>query len=176
MAKQALNQANKFISIHEYHKMEIQEILIRTRTSENTRTQIATLCLTANITILGFSASTQKAGLVFAAAIILFLWALADFVGRRNLGALYYRGLQLEKMYAPDTKSALLHIYVASTSSRRKWVEQLSDITELKNSEDKIKALRAFRFSFSGFVFPITGGILELLFGLFLLSLKWSLF
>ncbi len=33
MAKQALNQANKFISIHEYHKMEIQEILIRTRTS-----------------------------------------------------------------------------------------------------------------------------------------------
>jgi hypothetical protein len=176
MAKQALVQENTFLAINEYHKMEIQEIFLRTGTLENIRTQMATFCLTANITVLGFAFSTQKAVLVFAATIILLLWALADFAGRRNIGALYYRGLQLEKLYAPDKDSALLHIYVASTSTRRRWVKQLSDIIKIKNSDAKIKALRAFRFSFTGFVLPIIGVILEILLGLFLLTLRWSLF
>ena len=133
------------------------------------------LCATANVTMLGFAFSTQRAGLVLSATIILLLWALADFVGRRNIGALYYRGLQLEKMYAPD-KYALFHIYIATTSSRKKWIEKLSTIAEMKNPQDRIKALRAFRISFLGFILPLIGVIVELLFGVFLLKLGWSLF
>jgi hypothetical protein len=175
MDKPSFSPKNNPDAINEYHKLEIQEIFVRTRTSENIRIQVGIIFLTANVTLLGFAFSTQKVGLVFAAVIILFLWAIADFAGKRSIGVLYYRGLQLEKIYASE-QDALLHIYIASTSSMKKLVEQLSSITEIKNQKDRIKALRSFCFSFSDYLLPIICITLELLAGVYLLNSGWYLF
>jgi hypothetical protein len=169
-------QEKTLLEINEYHKLEIEEIFLRTRTSENVRTQVAILCITANITVMGFAFSNQKAGLVFAAASILLLWALADAPARRNIGVLYYRGLQLEKRYAPDKENAFLHIYVAATASKRGWVEQLSAIENIQNHKERIRALRLFRFSVLGILAPIIIMLLEVALGFILFFSGWLLF
>ena len=166
----------KQLAMPEYHRLEIEEIFLRTRASENIRTQLAVLCITANITVIGFAFNNQKSGLVFMAAFILLLWALADAPARRNIGVLYYRGLQLEKRYALDKEDAFLHTYIAATASKRDWVEQLSTIASIPERNERIRALRLFRFSVLGVLVPIIIASIEVALGLVLYFTGWPLF
>lgn len=166
----------KKTTIDEYHKLEIEEILIRTRASTNQRSQVASLLVTANLAILGFALSTQKAGLVFIAAAFLALWLPADVGARRYLDVLYFRGLQLEKKYAPDSESALLYTLIASTSSERERTERLGAIANLDSQRERIKALRSFHFSAFGILLPAAALLFEVGLGIILWALGWPLF
>ena len=158
--------------LDEYHKIEIMEIFERTRTTQNLRVQIFTFLGTANLTILGLAFNTQKVGFIFLATGTLLLLIVTDYAIRLMLSLLYCRGIQLEKQYSPDSDISLIHGYVA-VSSQRNLFERLSKIAQFVNQEERIRALRAFRFSVIDPTFGLWLPGILILFEILLGSVLW---
>lgn len=137
-------------AIDPYHLVEIKEVFERTRYYSNLRIQIATFFGTIDLTILGLAFSLQKAGLFFAAAGTLLLWIVSDTYARRELRPFYFRGLQLEKLYAPEGAQALLHTYLAAVKSRRDLVPWLEEIAALDAQSERVRSMRQVRPQFGG--------------------------
>jgi hypothetical protein len=166
----------KQLEIDGYNKLEIEEILARTRALQNIRIQIFTFFGTANLTVLGFALSTQWAGLIFVATGIMVLLAVSDWFLRRQHDILYFRGLQLEKKYAPDGETALLHTLVAVGFGHSDRVKEFTTIANIESKEERVKALRTFRFAL-GFWIPAVIALIEVGVAIVLwLSLGWKLF
>ena len=92
------------------------------------------------------------------------------------MAAVNFRGLQLEKKYAPGGEIPFLNIYISVTASQRDSVKQLSDIANLGSLDKQINALRVFRPSNMGLWLPIGIVIIEIVAGFVLwLQLGWSL-
>jgi hypothetical protein len=136
--------------IDEYHLLEIQEIFERIRAYSSLRVTVATFFGTINLSIMGFAFNLHNATLFFFAAASLFLWFVADTYARRELLPFYYRGLQLEKKYAPEGEEALLHTYIEAVKSRRDLKIWLGDIAKLENHADRVNQLRSIKFNFGG--------------------------
>lgn len=136
--------------IDQYHLLEIQEIFERTRAYSGLRVTIATFFGTINLTILGLAFSLQNAILFFIAAATLFLWVVSDAYARRELLPFYYRGLLLEKKYAPEGEEALLHTYIEAVKSQRDLRNWLDEIAALDSQAERVKRLRVVRWSFGG--------------------------
>lgn len=173
MLEQELTQKQE---IAEYHKLEIEEIFTATRAFTNLRTQILTFSGTANLTAMGLAFGTQKAGLLLLAAGIPALVVIADSFIRRHQGALYCRGLQLEKKYSPEGEPALLNTYIAVAAGRRA-LANLQAVAILTDQEARVEALRHARSSIFGFWVQIAIGLVESIAGIVLwLIARWSLF
>lgn len=141
---------NEQPKIDPYHQLEIQEIFERTRAYSSLRVTIATFFGTVNLTILGLAFSAHNAMLFFIGAATLLLWIISDAYARRELIPFYYRGLQLEKKYAPEGEEALLHTYVQAVKSQRDLKEWLEKIAALDSQAERVKRLRIVRWSFGG--------------------------
>jgi len=160
----------------DYHKMEIEEIFARTRALTNLRVQILTFFGTVSLTTLGFALGNQKAGLLFIAAGISMLTVVADSFARRHQGALYYRGLQLERKYTPEGEHALLDTYVAVAAGQG-FSAKLLALADLRDQETRVRALRHARGSIFGFWLPVLITLVEVVVGAFLWLVEgWSLF
>jgi hypothetical protein len=160
----------------DYHKMKIEEIFARTRALTNMRVQILTFFGTVSLTTLGFALGNQKAGLLFIAAGISMLTVVADSFARRHQGALYYRGLQLERKYTPEGEHALLDTYVAVAAGPG-FSARLLAIADLRDQGTRVLALRRTRSSIFGFWLPLLITLIEIVAGTLLWLIKgWSLF
>jgi len=105
--------------IEEYHKLEINEIFERTRNLINARLQAGTFLGTANLTVLSFAFSTQRAGLFFIAAGVMAIFLAVEFIASEYGKGFYARGVQLEEKYASDAADAILHRRLSSHISRK---------------------------------------------------------
>lgn len=164
------------MKIDEYHQIELKEIMSRTIRLENLRVQILVFLGTANLTALGFALSNKRGAVFFFAALIMGGLALSDEVVRKWLIALYCRGLQLERKYAPDKDDALLATYLSVASDRVDLFERVSEIAKIKNPRDRNTRLRKIHTSMF-VLWPLIIGVLEAYCGLFALAvMKWPFF
>jgi hypothetical protein len=147
---------NNAPQINAYHSLEIAEIFERTRSLENLRVQLGTFSGTINIGIVGFAVSNQRSVFIFIATVALFLFIVVDFIQRKSRKALYERGIQLEKRYAPDTSEAILHrLYSTSKINQKSMIRRLS---------------------IAGFWLPLAVIIIEIALGFFFAYFGWLLF
>jgi len=158
--------------IDEYHKMEFREVFERIGSLQDLRVQLGTFFGTANLTALGVALAVQKAGVFFVSAAILVLFTIMDRRARKFLAAYYYRGLQLQKRYAPDDRETSLRIHPGGIAS------EVREISELQDSEVRLAALnRVSAFALIGFWIPLSVITLEVIAGLVLwLVFNWPLF
>jgi len=138
------------MKIDEYHLLEIKEIFERIRSYSSLRVTIATFFGTINLTTLGLAFNLKNAVLFIIAAATIILWIISDTYAKRELRPFYYRGLQLEKKYAPEGEEALLHTYIDVVKSRRDLKDWLSGIAELDTQTERVKKLRAIELCFGG--------------------------
>ena len=104
--------------INNYHQMEIQEIFAGIRLANSLTVQIYSFFGTANLTVLGFALGINSAGLILIAASMLGVLILANRRVRKYREFLLVRGLELEKMYAPDVEHAYFHLFDSRQSSK----------------------------------------------------------
>ncbi len=150
------------IEIDKYHSFEIAEILNRTQGLLTLRIQIFVFFGTANVTILGFAFSTKLASLFFVAASTMLILIMIDIFMTRTEKVLYYRGIQLEQKYAPDSEDTLLNIYSRVILHEKK----LPEVFEIKDKQRQIEALKQFHPSKIGFWFPLIVSLLQIFSGI----------
>lgn len=94
----------------EYYRAELDQIIERISSLENSRIQLGVFCGTANLTVLGFAASEEKVGILLAATGIMLVFMIAERHLRSLYRAYYYRGLQLQRKFAPSDTETFLQI------------------------------------------------------------------
>lgn len=167
-----IHQASE--ELNDYYKLEMGEVFSRIDSLENFRVQLGTFFGTANLTALGIALSTQKAGITFIAAIILVILVLIDMRGRRNLAAYYYRGLQLQKKYAPNDGETFLHLLPGGLPAK---VREVFELPDAKSRRIALRKVPMSSPSFLGFWIPLVAIAFEVIAGLILwLMFNWSLF
>jgi hypothetical protein len=129
-------------SINEYHKQEIAEIFSRTREHRSQRTQIYSFLGTAHLVVLGIAFNNKEVGLIILGTSLLLALIIIDYTLKRTLSALEFRGIQLERMYAPDPDMALMHLLIATSYSSSKQLDKYGEINEINDYKKQRATLR----------------------------------
>jgi hypothetical protein len=159
--------------LRKYYLIELSQVIERINAIENSRVQLAVFIGTANLTALGIAVTVNKAAIVFIAAVILLLFVIVDRRLRTLNAAYFYRGIQLQRKFAPHDGETFLQITPGRLAS------EVRRIAELERLEERIKLLAKFPTPFRGFAvwIPLMGVVGEVVSGLVLLQLpQWTLF
>jgi len=140
----------KMNGIDDYHKLEIEEIFIRTREHTNQRSQIFSFLGTAHLIALGIALTNQKISILILAISLPIALIIIDHGLKRSLASVELRGLQLEDLYAPDPETALQHLSISVGPINPKKILELKSINSLKEPQEKILALRRVRLGMTG--------------------------
>ena len=161
------------IEIDRFHEIELEKTLDSIASLQNLRAQIASFLGTVNLSILGIGFSSQQAGLLVIAGLVLFLFIYEDIIARSFLIMYYFKYLQLKEKYAPADEVS--DIFFSETM----W-KKLYKILEIKNRREQTDALRHLsrnHWTLTGFGIPLVGGIFEILLGFSLWQFfDWNLF
>ncbi|MBI5929432.1 MAG: hypothetical protein HY862_08995 [Chloroflexi bacterium] len=164
---------NSEIGIDRFHEIELEKTLDSIASLQNLRVQIASFLGTVNLSILGVSFSSQQAGLLVIAGLVLFLFIYEDIIARSFIIMYYFKYLQIKGKYAP--KDDLTDIFFSDTM----W-KKLYAILEIKTRREQTDALRHLsrnHWTLTGFGIPLLGGIFEILLGVTLWQFfDWNLF
>ena len=129
-------------AIDDYHRLEIEELFTRTREHRNQRAQIYSLLGTGHVFALGLAFNNQTIGIMMLAIALPVALIIIDNTLKRALAAVELRGLQLENLYAPDPKTALMHVSIAASPWSSKRISDLTAIDKIKDPEKQMIALR----------------------------------
>ncbi|HEU5087204.1 MAG TPA: hypothetical protein VFT99_07155, partial [Roseiflexaceae bacterium] len=114
----------------------------RIESLETQRAQLGTFFGTANLTALGVAFSTQRAILFVIAAAILGAYTIIDYRSRRLRLVFYYRGIQLQRRFAPGDLDTFLQLIATPLAVRARRILALPDRTA------RLRALRSHPPSF----------------------------
>ena len=129
--------------IDEYHKLELQEIFVRTRTLVSLRVQLFSFMATAHLTILGIAFTSKQSILIFFAASLMGLLLTIDLMLMPIIDAIVARGLQIEKIYSNDRDTLCTSIISASFRNEKKANIVVSKIREANNQKEIIKLIQS---------------------------------
>ena len=158
-------------TLDRFHEIEFEKILEALEGAQNLEQQMAALFGTASIAILSVGFNTQKAGLLLLAGIVLWIYLSLNIRTRKYIAVFYYRGLQLQKQFAPRDNGFWLNILPSRLGA---WVHELEN---LPKESDRIKALHKLPFttqSISAFWIPAGISLLEVGLGVLMwLAFNW---
>jgi hypothetical protein len=165
----------KKLPLDKIHEIEVEKVFEAMITIQNLRIQSGIFFGTVNLGALGIAFTTQKAGLIVLASLLLWAFIWIDFRGRAALAAMYYRALQLKNKYAPEDDDSFLNILNTGSMELR-----LREIEKIPDRAKRIKSVRQYPMrhgGYSGFWIPLLASLIEIFSGLILWSIfKWSLF
>jgi hypothetical protein len=153
----------------------VQEVFKAMMAIQNFRIQSGIFFGTVNVGALGVALSTQKAGLFFFAAVLMWAFMWIDIRGRSALAGFYYRGIQLLQQFAPEDNDSFLNIILVGIMD-----SPIRKIAKLPEREKRLRALRMLPLKspvVSGFWLPLIASLVEIAAALIAwLVLHWTLF
>lgn len=158
-----------------YHEVELGKIFDALLSLQNTRVQLGTFFGTANIAALSIAFQTRQAGLLFAAALLVWVFLFLDIRLRRLILSYYARGLQLRARFAPEDDDFALSVFLSATDRLR-----MRRIADLPDVAERMRAIHAMVMRSAGlapFWLPWSVSALEVLLAVVLWrGAGWSLF
>lgn len=159
--------------LKKYYELELGQVVDRFNSLETFRVQLGSFFGTANLTAVGVGLSTQKAGIVLIASLILIIFMVID--RRLRLLTLSYtvRGIQLQRKLAPSDKETFLQVLPGQISDEAK------NIVDLDSSATRTKAVRRSTSSYRSifFLIPLVTCAGEITTAIVLyISFAWPLF
>jgi len=151
--------------LDDYHKWEMQTVIERINSFENMRFQMASFFVTFNITGVGITLTTRILVPLFLSILFFLILIIMDFRVRRTLIFYYYRGLMLQKRFAPGDNETFLKILPNSMVRR---VRRISEEVDMGQRYRRLRRLAYLPPSTLGFWSPLVGLIFELALGLVL--------
>lgn len=165
----------KLPEMDKFHEIEVQQVFETMVNIQNLRIQSGIFFATTNLGAMGVAFSSEKAGIILFASLLIIAFIIIDGRGRSSFAALKYRALQLQQKFAPNEPDTFLNLVSVGFLD-----EELRNIETLEDRESRLSALRFLPFKSPGLVsfwFPLLGFIIEIAIGLILLLIfKWSLF
>jgi len=172
--QQLQNENESTEEFDDYHKLEMSQVFERFNAIEDKRIQLGIFFGTANLTIIGIALSVQKVGILLIGVSILIIFMLMDMRVRENIAINYYRGLQLQKKYAPKDSETFWKIFQGRLFSK------IREISEKEDLQSRLEALNRINWStpsFIGFWMILIVIILEIIVSYLLLcEFGWLLF
>ena len=170
------SQNSDLSSVDRAREFEIGKIFDAIVSVQSLRLQLGTFFGTVNLAALSIAFTTQKAGIVFFAAILIWLFMILDSVGLRALLGFFYSGLHLNQQRSPEDPDNFLGI----TLSLSRYESQMRNILEMPDREQRVKAITSIPYkspSPYGFWIPLCASLIEVSVGLTMwLSFGWQLF
>ena len=123
--------------------VEYKESLEMYRVELSIWMQIMTALAIANVTVLGFAVSNQKAGLFLVGSSIPILVLLSFIAFRRYLVSIAYRPIMLEAKYGDGSKS-FVSTMIASFYSQQ-FVRELRKLDGLDDNVERIHQLKQLK-------------------------------
>jgi hypothetical protein len=164
---------NDGVHFSRYYELELSQVIDRFNSLENFRVQLGTFFGTANLTVLAIALSGQRAGLVLIAASILVVFVMTDRRFRRLALGYVYRGLQLQRTFAPKDPETFLQIMPGRLSREAQMIMTLPTVNERKQA---LENTRGYLYSFF-FLVPMAVIAGEVVTGISLwLIADWQLF
>jgi len=169
------SRISKSKTIDKFHEIEIQKIFDALLSLQNLRVQTGTFFGTANLTALGIAFSTQKAGIVFFAAILFWVFIVQDIITRGTLLRYYYRSFVLQERFASGEDNTFLGVFLSlKTEEKIRRIHKMSQVKERLNA---LKRLPVRDLGTNGFWVPLIMSLVEIGLGICLwLIFNWSLF
>jgi hypothetical protein len=160
------DQHSSNIELDKFHEIEIQQVFEAIVNVQNSRIQTGIFFGTLNLGAIGIAFTLQKAGIILLSSLLLIGFIVVDIRGRSALAGLYYRALQLQKLFAPNEPDTFLSIIMLGFLDKQiKLIEQIQD----RNS--RLKALRTLPIRSPGLVsfwLPLLAFIIEVILGFYL--------
>ena len=167
----ALLTKTEFNKLNDYYKLELTQIVDNINSLETFRIQMNTFFGTGNLTVCGIALNSQKSGLLFLASIIMIISLLTDMRFRTRLITLFYRGIQLQRRFAPDDDEVFLQILPGRMVYQAKEILKLTD--PIKKQSELRNTFRPGPYSF----LCIYISVLEIIIGLLLFfQFRWTIF
>jgi uncharacterized membrane protein SpoIIM required for sporulation len=175
MSSEHEQKTNATPPLDKFHEIELEQVFTAMVSLQNLRVQLGTFFGTVTLTILGIAFSAQKAGLLFLAAAVFWLFIVLDGIQRATLAAYYCRGLQLEDRFAPHETDTFLSLMLRGPMSSK--IREIADL-----SKDQVRSKMAYRsprpvLSVFRFLLALGVSLIEIATGLLLWWVfGWSLF
>lgn len=171
-------EQNTPLVLDRFHEIELEKTLDSITSVQNRRAQLGAFFGTADLAALSIAFSSEKAGLVVFAGILLWLYMYFDLIERSFAIAYYYKYIHLAKLFL--SKDQFIDIFFSDIFFSEEIKEQLLDIINSSKPEEKIILLRKLSRNHktpTGFHIPLVGGIAQITLGFILAGvLNWQLF
>lgn len=128
----------------EFIHLQLTQAIETFRMQFNLLVQILTVFVIADVSILGYAISIQSVGIIMIAAIIPLFMIVVIYGASRFMIPILYTAIVLEDKYPKQNTDWLMATYLSVVVSTD-FVEQLRDISQTKNHEQKIQKLRKQR-------------------------------
>jgi hypothetical protein len=148
--------------LDKFHEIELEKLYESITSIKNLRLQMASFFGTANLTAMSLAFTSQKAGLIFFAVVLIWAFAILDSRSRMSVITCYFRILQMSLKYSTDD-SFYLNVHPGSE------LNYVRTLLNSNNQEKQIKGLTKIPLrnqSISAFWLPLLASIIEIAIGL----------
>lgn len=162
----------------EFYKVEIDKVLDALLSLHNLRVQVGGIFATLVFAALGVAFNSQKAGVLFVAGSIQWVFVYLDRLIRLTANFYYLRRIQLQRRLMPNDPDAFAGTSYSLGSKSQKHLLEMADVLDIQERNKVIKsAIGLGQRSFAGFWLPLISSLLDIGLGLYLYLIGgWSLF
>ncbi|MCB0632263.1 MAG: hypothetical protein R2824_01620 [Saprospiraceae bacterium] len=153
-----------------YHELELKEIFSRTNSLSTSRLQLFSFFGTLDLTAIGLAVQLNNALFVLLGALGLVVLMVFDSFLRRQMYALYARGLLLEQQYCPNQSEGVI-FRLSEAALARSEVERLKTLLQENPGHKPVtQLLKTCQSSRFGVLLPLLVTMGQLMVGLWLLG------
>lgn len=154
------------MELYPYHDLELKEIFTRTNSLSTTRLRLFSFFGTVDLTFISLSIELKSGLLLILGGCSLIFLLVFDSYVRRQLYALYARGLILEHKYCPNQFQGTI-FSLAKVSLVESELKQLIMLFEKDPQQEAItKLLKGCHSSRFGILLPLGVMIVQILVGI----------
>ncbi|MBI3914341.1 MAG: hypothetical protein HY327_09185 [Chloroflexi bacterium] len=132
-----------------FAKSQIEQSLETFRASISLLTQIITLLVLADVTVVGYAMSTQVSGILFIGALFPLMIYYMFFIVNRLIFPMVYTAVSLEHKYGGDKSDWLATTFLGHIASQE-YVTKLRTISALQDVKERNRQLRAMSLPLFG--------------------------
>lgn len=155
-------------TLDKFHEIEIQKIFDAMISFHKVRMQAVAFIGTVEIGAISIGLGEQKAGILVAAGVVIWIALLLDVTIVGILARFYYRALMLEAQFAPGDNDTFLTLLFMDDLGAR--VRRISSLPTKKERIRELKLLPVKPLTLPGFWIPFGIGVCEIAIGLMLFA------
>jgi hypothetical protein len=115
-----------------YHELELTQVIERINSFDNFQMQGGIFLGSVHFGLLGAAFTTQKAGIIFLAPVMIIVSMMLYSSTAQTRLVYYFRGLQLQKRYAPQDEETFLRLLTGTTASEARRIATLESTEKRK--------------------------------------------
>lgn len=135
------DQISSQITKQDFIKLQIDQAIKTLRTQLSLGTQIATLLIIADVSIVGYAINNKIAGILFIGALFPIMFWIIYYRLKRLMLPVIYTAVTLENKYGGDDSDWLVSTFV-STIISVEYIESLKEISKIQDPVERIESLK----------------------------------